>query len=556
MTAPGKGCYNISNHSKEEDECMKRFFHGAEGILCIVLIILLAAALLGAGLIVYQVEQLPAFRDVTMELGSGLPTIEQFLTEFGDAEKAVLVTPAEQIDLTRVGRQQITFRQNGKEETVTLTIRDTTAPVVEFRDLTLPLGTAPRAEDLVVSVRDHDQVTVSFTEPPALPEEFGVVTANVLVTDASGNTVSGICTIHYVWLREEVTVELGDTLEIGDLLLREEDAALFTDQETVDRINASGLGTYLITGVNGDMTCQCTVTVRDTVGPELQVRTVLLSLGDTASAQDFVVSAQDLSGEVTVSLASEPDYGLLGSQTVTVEARDASGNVTSMEATLEIREDMEPPVFQGVGDMRVEIGSTPDYAANVVAVDNKDGYVEFTFQAIQEDTSKSGSYYVIYTAVDKAGNKATAQRRIIVDHDQADVNALVAKYADQLSDDPVEIMNWCYQNISYWGDSWGDGDPVWFGFTKWQGNCYVHAYCLQAILEHKGYETQIIWTTEKTHYWVLVNIGGAGDDAVWRHIDSTPGNIHLGYGLMDDEHRLWTLSGGRVWDFDQWPACE
>ena len=50
--------------------------------------------------------------------------------------------------------------------------------------------------------------------------------------------------------------------------------------------------------------------------------------------------------------------------------------------------------------------------------------------------------------------------------------------------------------------------------------------------------------------------GGEGDEAVWRHIDSTPGNIHLGYGLMDDQHRLWTLSGGRVWDFDQWPACE
>ena len=535
---------------------MKRFFHGAEGILCIVLIVLLLGALAGAGFIVYQMDQLPAFQDVTMELGSGLPTIGQFLTEFGDLEQAVLVTPADRIDLTRVGDQQLTFRQNGKEETVTLSIRDTTAPAVEFRDLTLALGTVPQPEEFVVSVQDHDQVTVSFAEMPEVPETFGTVTAKILVTDASGNAVAGMCTIHYAWLREEVTVELGDTLEIGDLLLREEDAALFTDQAAVDRINASGLGTYLITGVYGDMTCQCTVTVQDTQGPALEVKSLVLEQGRTALAEEFVVFAQDLSGDVKLSLAAEPDYTLLGTQTVTVEARDASGNVTSAETTLEIREDMTPPVFQGVGDMRVEIGSSPDYAANVAAVDNKDGYVEFTFQAIQEDTSKSGSYYVIYTAVDSAGNKATAQRRIIVDHDQSDIDALVAKYADQLSDDPVEIMNWCYQNISYWGDSWGDGDPVWYGFTKWKGNCYVHAYCFQAILDHKGYETQIIWTTEKTHYWVLVNIGGEGEEAVWRHIDSTPGNIHLGYGLMDDTHRLWTLSGGRVWDFDQWPACE
>ena len=534
---------------------MKRFFRGAEGILCIVLTVILLAALAGAGWIIYRAEQLPAFKDVTMELGSGLPTIGQFLTEFGDPEKAVLVTPADQVDLTKAGQQTLTFRQNGKEETVTLTICDTVAPEVEFRDLTLSPGTVPQPEDFIVSVRDHAQVTVTIQEMTELPESFGLVTAKVTVTDASGNAVTGLCNIHYAWLRDEVTLELGDTLEIGDLLLRPEDAALFTDQAAVDRINASGLGTYLITGKNGEMSCQCVVTVRDTQGPELEVKPLVLELGKAALAESFVVSARDHSGTVTLSLAAEPDYEKLGTQNVTVEARDASGNVTAAETTLEIREDLTPPVFQGVDDMRVEIGSSPDYAANVAAADNKDGYVEFTFHAIQEDTSRSGSYYVIYTAVDKAGNKATAQRRIIVDHDQADIAALVAKYADQLSDDPVEIMNWCYQNIVYYSE-WGDGDPVWYGFTKWRGNCYVHAYCLQAILDHKGYETQIVWTTEKTHYWVLVNIGGEGEEAVWRHIDSTPGNMHLGYGLMNDQQRLWTLSGGRVWDFEAWPACE
>ena len=535
---------------------MKRFFRGTEGILCAVLIAVLVAGLAGAGYILYQMDQVPVFRDVTMELGGSLPTISQFLTELGDPEKAVLVTPADQIDLSRVGQQQLTFRQNGKEETVTLTVVDTKAPVVTFRDVTLPLGAEPQAQDLVASVQDHSSVTVAFAEPPAVPETYGTVTAQVLVTDASGNTTSGQCSIHYAWLRDAVMVELGDTLEIADLLLRPEDAGLFTDQAAVDRINGSGLGTYLITGTNADKTCQCIVTVLDTVGPDLELKPLTVELGKTVQASEFVASSWDLSGDVTVTLAKEPDYEQLGTQTVTVEARDSSGNVTAVETTLEIKEDMTPPVFQGVGEMRVEIGSTPDYAANVAAVDSKDGYVEFTYQAIQEDTSRSGSYFVIYTAVDKAGNKATAQRKIIVDHDQADVTALVAKYADQLSDDPVEIMNWCYENIWYWGDGWGDGDPVWYGFTYWEGNCYVHAYCLQAILDYKGYETQIIWTTEKTHYWVLVNIGGEGEDAVWRHIDSTPGNIHLGYGLMDDEHRLWTLSGGRVWDFDQWPACE
>ena len=112
---------------------MKRFFRGAEGILCVVLTIVLLIGLAGVFVINNQIGQLPVFRDVTMELGGSLPTISQFLTELGDPNKATLVTPAEEIDLTRVGQQQLTFRQNGKEETVTLTIRDTQAPVVTFR---------------------------------------------------------------------------------------------------------------------------------------------------------------------------------------------------------------------------------------------------------------------------------------------------------------------------------------------------------------------------------------------------------------------------------------
>lgn len=529
---------------------MNRFFRCTEGILCIVLIFLLLGALGGTVWISGQMESVPAFHGLTIELGDDLPPIGQFLTEYGDAEKAYLVTLESEIDLTQVGDRQLTFCQNGKEETVVLSIRDTTAPAVVFRDLTLALGTAPQAEDLVLLAEDLSPVTVSFAEAFTVPENYGPVTVEVRVSDAWGNTTTGTCCVRYVWLREQVTVELGDTLEIGDLLMREADAAMFTDQAAVDEINTSGVGSYTVISVNANMTCQCSVTVQDTVAPALETKQVLLGLGDTAQVEDFVVSAVDASENVTLTLASQPDFELLGNQTVVVEARDPSGNVATAEAVLEIREDIQAPVIQGMDNMRVEIGSRPNYTLGVVAVDNRDGYVEFTYDASQENTSKSGGYYVTYTATDKAGNTATVRRWIIVDHDQADIDALVAKYADKLPDDPVEISKWLQRNIWYTAD-WGNGDPVWFGFTKWVGNCYVHAYCLQAMLQNKGYETQIVWTTDESHYWVMLDIG----DGVWRHLDSTPGEIHTRYGLMDDWQRLATLSGGRSWDFDAWPRC-
>ena len=75
--------------------------------------------------------------------------------------------------------------------------------------------------------------------------------------------------------------------------------------------------------------------------------------------------------------------------------------------------------------------------------------------------------------------------------------------------------------------------------------------CLKALLDEKGYNTQLIWVTERTHYWLIIEI----EPGVWRHIDATPGTRHTKYSLMDDKQRLETLSG-RWWYYSEWPACE
>ena len=84
---------------------------------------------------------------------------------------------------------------------------------------------------------------------------------------------------------------------------------------------------------------------------------------------------------------------------------------------------------------------------------------------------------------------------------------------------------------------------------KLSGNCYVHALCFQALLREKGYETMLIWTTDKTHYWNLVKINGS-----WKHMDSTPDRNHRKISIMNDEQRLSTLSG-RTWDRSAFPSA-
>jgi transglutaminase-like putative cysteine protease len=248
-------------------------------------------------------------------------------------------------------------------------------------------------------------------------------------------------------------------------------------------------------------------------------------------------------------MVSQLDFETKGVQTAVFEAEDIYGNITTAEAEFIVSTDTVPPVFSGLTTLQVQKNSTPNYTIGVSAKDAIDGACKIRYDASSVDTSKPGTYYVTYYATDKSNNTATARRKVEVLHDAADTDALVKELAPKLSSDPEALRDYVRSTISY-STNWGGSDPVWFGFKNKHGNCYVHAMCLDVLLKYNGYSTQLIWTTCKTHYWLLINIGGT-----WRHIDPTPSSLHGRYSLMTDAQRLSTLSG-RNWDRDAWPACE
>ena len=454
------------------------------------------------------------------------------------------------------------------------------------------------------------------------------MTVENIATDASGNATRESCTLSYIWIRPSLTVELGAAVSKGDILVDVEKYADLLDQAVLDALSAAAVGTYPITATTTDgQTGTCLVTVVDTVKPDLKVKNYEVYEGQTVSVENFVESATDLSGEVTVKLLQEVDTTKAGTYTVTVEATDHSGNVTTADAQLIVLKDTQAPTFSGLEDITVKKGQTPDYTTGVSAADMQDGGVEFTYDDSQVDLtkagtyvvtdtavdkagnqitqerkitvlvdteapvfsglkdittkknkkpnytsgvkatdnwdgevkftydtskvnlSKAGTYYVTYTAVDKAGNTVTARRKVVVDHSQEDTKELVKKLAAGLKNNAEAIRDYVRNSIRYSHD-WGGEDPVWYGFKTKKGNCYVHAMCLQELLKEKGFETKLIWVKDKSHYWNMVKING-----VWKHIDATPGTRHTKYSLMNDAQRLETLSG-RTWDTSKWPAGE
>jgi len=528
---------------------MKKFLGTTGGKVCIIC----AAVLLLAGALCayqgYQYYQLPKFQNVTIELGQEMPSLSEFLTEHADPEKARFLTDDVQIDLSVEGEHTLCFLHGRKQETVTLTVVDTTPPQVEFRDVVADIKESLQPEDFVVQAQDLSPITVSFAEPLAQPEDYGSKTVEIVVTDACGNATIGQCQVNFVWMREAVTLELGDTLTKLDLLLSIRKDADLVDQAELDRINSSPVGTYTITSTDGGRTCTCTVTVQDTTAPTLELQPVQVYAKDKVSVEDFVLRAEDLSGEVKLTLQSQPNTDSFGVQQIAVVATDVNGNSVTVQTTLEVIRDTTPPYISGLAEILTEKNTAPDYEKGVHAWDERDGSVRVTYDASSVDLTTAGIYYVTYTATDRSGNTASSRRKVEVNHDAADTAALVASVLAEIGGNPEKIRDFVRDELRYSSD-WGDSDPVWYGLKYRRGNCYVHALTLQALLQKSGYQCQIIWDLEKTHYWNLVYINGK-----WRHMDSTPDRWHSIYSIMDDTQRYETLSG-RDWDRTLWPACE
>lgn len=513
-------------------------------------VVVLAAV--GAGVAVFQHkrEQLPKFHDVTIELGTESLGIRDFMTQFAEQDKVAFVTDVTQIDLGAVGQTEITLRHGKKQETVTLKVQDTTAPAVEFTTRRLEsIGYEPKPEDFVVSITDLSETTVAFKEPFVSPEVYTDLKLTVVVTDAAGNATEQVCTVTYTWMRESVTLELGTPLTKDMILMDAEKDGELIDQAVIDEINAAGEGEYTVTATSGESTMSCKILIQDTQGPALKVRDVSIYENGTVTLRSFVTSASDPSGQVKLELIGTYDVKKLGTYALTVKATDPKGLVTEKEVKLHVVADTTPPVISGLKAMSVKKHSTPDYMTGVSAYDAKDGAVSFTYNADSVDLTKAGNYTVYYSAADKSGNKASGKRTVTVLPDAEDTKALVAKIAAaQTATDPESLRNYVRSKIMY-TSNWGGDDPVFYGFTNFKGNCYVHAMCLKALLDYYGYTSQLIWVMPQynPHYWLIIKINGT-----WYHIDPTPNYLHSRYSLMTNAQRLETLSG-RKWDTSLWP---
>ena len=390
-------------------------------LLIPILLVTTALLLALVGWMTYTVwcDSQQVFHDLTIELGSDARLdIQDFLTPLGNPARASFATDPATIDLSKAGRSSLTLKHGTQRKVVNLIVVDTTPPAAAF----LPeytvniIDSLPQAGALVTKIEDHSQVRVYYENSPEIPDDYADIIVTVIVEDTSGNKTKGSCLLHFTgWLKESCTLELGQTPKPEQFLTNPEKDAELLNQEELQAISRT-LGQHTITVKTASVSADCTITVTDNTAPALTVQNVHCMPGKTPLVSDFVVTATDISGEPVVSFAQElPDPYAEGTHTITIEAQDSSGNVTRKDATLWISGDWNPPAIRGVDkEMTVEKGSSPNLLESVTAADDVDGTCDVTVDTSGLDLSKSGSYIVIYSAMDKSGNEMTRQRTVVV----------------------------------------------------------------------------------------------------------------------------------------------
>ena len=285
-------------------------------------------------------------------------------------------------------------------------------------------------------------------------------------------------------------------------------------------------------------------------------------------AKDCVKNLFDLSGVAKVVYTEgTPKFTAGGTYQVSVSATDVYGNTTLFQIPFNMIDDHTPPVIKGVHDLTLE--GNPDqlnFYAGVTVTDDIDPDPVIKVDESQVNYTKSGTYDLIYKAMDKAGNISTAKCKLTIkmseeEEEEAASNSNTDTGTYYVGDgDPyaladsivsglirgndVEtaraIFNWVHDNLWFrlLSGTPDYEDAAYRGFTRHSGDCFVYYSCCKMLLDAAGIPNMRIERYPQyngnIHYWLLVKLNGE-----WYHCDATEGyNDHPGVWFMCTDEEI------------------
>jgi predicted outer membrane repeat protein len=268
-------------------------------------------------------------------------------------------------------------------------------------------------------------------------KKIGSYVLTYTATDSSGNTGSRTRTVKVVDTTAPVitlkgsnpmTVDCGQGYSEPGATARDAyDGVLPVDfSGAVPTVSGTYTVTYSATDSSGNTaTATRTVVVKSSSGPKITLNganpmTLECSHG---YSEPGAVATDGCSGTTIAVLISGSVSSSVGTYTITYSATDSGGKTATATRTVNVSDSTAPVItLNGSATMTIECGA--GYAEpGATATDSCDtGSIPVTISGTV--SSAKGTYTITYAATDKAGNKATANRTVVVADTTAPVIAL------------------------------------------------------------------------------------------------------------------------------------
>lgn len=459
------------------------------------------------------------------------------LTKLVSGKKApVMVKDLTAEEKVTPGQYKMKVKLSPFTYTITVTVQDTTAPAGTAQEVLGLYGEALTADMFVADMSDVTGATASFVSEPDV-NRAGYQNVGIQLKDGAGNTTLLETRLCISNLKRELVLEAGAPMPEAQAFLEEvpglEDTQIsyLTIASTID---TTVLGTQSILMLVDGVELTTSINVVDTVAPAVTVKHVDGFVGKVLDPSAFVDGVTDMT-EVTYSYAQEPDWTKEGSGSGQVTVTDASGNSTTELITYKLVKDTVPPEVS-LSVIDIIIGEPVSYKKAVGYSDNADSKEELKLEIDNSkvDPGTVGTYKVIYTVTDTAGNSTTkegtvkvlAEKPIYYDEDVVNAKAdevLASILKDGMTqyEQAKAIYNWVHSRIGYISHS-EKGDMVrgaYEGLVDRRGDCFVYACTAKVLLTRAGIKNMDIVksTVNPSHYWNLVDVGDG-----WYHFDATP----------------------------------
>lgn len=460
-------------------------------------------------------------------------------------------------DITVPGEYRVKVKSGWFTHDCRLIVEDTVPPAAKAVSKNIMVGEICRPDDMVTELSDATTVTCTWGKAPDF-QRPGLQTATVELTDLGGNVTELGVEIFVSSVLHMVVMEAGGKVPAAsDFALTDLEASFETDLSTLD---VTKTGEYPVCLKVGGEVFNSILRVEDTMPPRLEVRDLEGFCMTPREAEEFVAGVEDVT-EVTVSFQQEPDWSLEGRQEVEILACDAGGNQTVETAALTLKADTEAPVISGAADQKIYLGDSVSYRKNISVTDNSQAEPTLTVDASQVNLREAGTYPVVYTAADNAGNISSVTVTLTVEareYSQEEVDALADEVlAEILTEGMTQrekaeaIYTWITTHVYYLSHSEGDDwvKSAYEGLALRQGDCRVFAFTAKELLTRAGIPNMDIEKipSRVRHYWNLVDVGEG-----WLHFDTCPRRDGpRGFFLWTDAELMeYSASNGNSHNYD------